>query len=153
MPARTANVPFALRWCVLYLMQFPTGLHAALSTFSLHVRIDTNLSLSLSLCSFDFANDKYVLRDGISCLGIFILNLVTRFISPSWNFIRTVIKVQVECLKENCSQFFENCGRQLWISIPNVSNDSKRLKRSLACNGQAAFPPSRALPHPLPYSG
>lgn len=67
--------------------------------------------------------------------------------------ILLVTKVQVECLKENCSQFFENCGRQLWISIPNVSNDSKRLKRSLACNGQAAFPPSRALPHPLPYSG
>lgn len=74
-------------------------------------RSDRYESLSLSLCSFDFTNDKYVHRDGISCLGIFILNLVTRFIFPSWNFIRTVTKVQVECLKENCSQFFENCGR------------------------------------------
>lgn len=47
MPARTANVPFALRWCVLYLMQFPTGLQ---SYYVLSSDRYESLSLSFSFC-------------------------------------------------------------------------------------------------------
>lgn len=110
MPARTANVPFALRWCVLYLMQFPTGLHAALSTFSLHVRIDTNLSLSLSVRSILQTINMCIAMGylALEFLSLIFVSLLDLYFQVR---ILLVTKVQVECLKENCSQFFENCGR------------------------------------------
>lgn len=91
MPARTANVPFALRWCALYLMQFPTGLHVPANLRFLshgNVRIDTNISL--------VANDKcvslsakfnpwiYLPFEFLSL--ILVLFLVSRFIFPSLEF-------------------------------------------------------------------
>lgn len=91
-PARTANVPFALRWCVLYLMQFPTGLQ---SYYVLSIRISLSLSLFVCLRSiFDgCSNDKCSLRDrrGDDFIpNLFIHEIQSFDLSSSFEFLSSL---------------------------------------------------------------